>query len=176
MRLRSYSAIVGLSLLWLATACQAQGATPREDEPVASLVQEDPQSNEDMEPVIEEPVPEEAAVMTGGSEKGVLLVEEPPTPKTAAASKKIVECPKGSMLFEGECTHKDKVGKIVDRRKKKAKAKIYSAAPSASGEAANDLLQSAIVQMEKSEDNLDEMIEQLKEEQAAEKAEKGAQP
>jgi len=79
-------------------------------------------------------------------------------------------CSRGLMMFEGVCTSKDKVDQILDRRSREALEKLQTAKkPKQSAEAAGYLIEQNIAQMDKAEDDLEEIIEQLKEENAAKK-------
>lgn len=91
-------------------------------------------------------------------------IEEPPDMK----------CPDGQMGFEGSCVDKTKVDRIIDTRKKKALDRVKAAKQGKqTADATYDLLEQQTAQVDKVEDDLDEIIEQLKEEKRAEKKEKG---
>lgn len=75
-------------------------------------------------------------------------------------------CPGGQMEFEGRCEAKEKVAQIVEEREKAALENVKKAKEAGDvAEAQNDLLEQQVAQMEKAEDDLDEIIELLEEEQ-----------
>jgi len=79
-------------------------------------------------------------------------------------------CHKGEMPFEGICLPKDHVGKILDKREAQVMEKVMGAnTPKQAGQAAYDLIEHQAQQMDKVEDDLDEIIQQLEREQDAKK-------
>ena len=185
MRSRSYYATAGSSFLLLSISCLMQGAPVEEkkaDTPVVDLSSggteidcdaetdcdaEKPLSLEDGDPGFHRMV---QGVDTGMEHVMAHLpdhmqqIEEPP----------VLKCPTGEMGFEGLCTHKDEVEKVLDKRKKIALDRVQSAKkPQQTADAAYDLLEQNTAQVDKMEDDLDEIIEQLKEEKKAEEMGKG---
>jgi len=63
---------------------------------------------------------------------------------------------------------KEMVGKILDERDEEIKAKVHNATnPKQQADAAYEFIEQEIAQMDKTEDDLDELIEQLKEQENA---------
>jgi len=75
-------------------------------------------------------------------------------------------CELGEMVFEGRCTSKERVSKLLDGRKAEALERVQLASkPKQAVDSAYDLIEQQTYQMDKVEDDLDEIIEQLKREQ-----------
>ena len=74
-------------------------------------------------------------------------------------------CEKGQMIFEGDCMAKDAVQEILDERGREAVIKVRKARkPKEQAQAAHELIEQQIYQMDKTGDDLDEIIEQLRQE------------
>jgi len=122
----------------------------------------------------EEAAPEElwktplvAATGAPASTEAAAAAGEPvaPTGKSKRRKKKD-GCYAGQMQFEGRCCDKSEVDKILEQREREALVKVQTAKkPGQTADAAHELLEQQIAQMDKAEDDLDEIIEQLKEEQ-----------
>jgi hypothetical protein len=79
-------------------------------------------------------------------------------------------CALEEMKFEGKCTGKDEVQRILDRREREAMSKYQTAKrPQEAANAAHDLLEQQVAQVEKTEDDLDEILEILREEKKRKK-------
>lgn len=109
------------------------------------------------EPVVED-TGEEAAEDTGAD------ASAPPTKDG---------CKRGHMKFEGKCLSKERVSKILETRDEAVKEKVQTAKdPKEQAEASYDLLEQQIAHMDKTEDDLDEILEQLRLEQLEREAKK----
>lgn len=155
MRSRSYSAIATSSLLLLISCTQQRDDHKKDVEEPPRII---------VAPEVE-PYPEEARA----AEK---MAEEPHPHKEAGPAEPAPlrddGCVDGEMPFEGSCRPKEEVQKVLRRREREALAKVQQARrPGQAAEAANDLLEQQISQAAKSEDDLDEIIEMLREEKRA---------
>lgn len=174
MRSKSYSAIVHSSFLLLSISCMSQGHqadNKTSPAPTASFdTTEDAKTGEDMPPEDNgEEIPDAPEAADDGGGEGAPEATEDSgghDPLTAGAHKRPKDgCATGEMRFEGVCTDKDRVKKIVDKREEKALQKVQQATkPEQAANAAHELLEQQIAQVDKAEDDLDEIIEQLKEE------------
>jgi len=176
MRSRSYSAIVHSSLLLFSISCLSQ--SPKEDgaalpDRFVVLVEEDLQKNDEKHVEVQsfETGSSEAEAVNDGEEEegegeGVEGTggEDPVSEKAGGGVSSKKRCPFGSMVFEGKCHDKQKVKEIVEEREKNALVKVKKAKPEETADAARELLEQQIVQIDKAEDDLDEIIEQLREE------------
>jgi hypothetical protein len=91
---------------------------------------------------------------------------EPPDEITDGAND---GCDEGEMVFEEVCTSKDRVGKVLKQRETEAVAKVKTAKrPKEQAEAAHDLMEQQMYQIDKHADDFDEIIEQLKQEKLVE--------
>jgi hypothetical protein len=71
-------------------------------------------------------------------------------------------CPEGQMFFEGVCTPKTEVVDLVEHREEEALLDLQEPAQEGgSAEAQHRLIEQQIVQVEKAEDDLDEIILEL---------------
>lgn len=176
MRSRSYSAIVHSSLLLFSISCLSQSSN--EDgaalpDRFVDLDEEDLQKSDEKHVEVQgsETGSREAEAASDGEEEesegeGVEGTggEESISEKANGGVSSKKRCSLGSMVFEGKCHDKQKVKKIVEEREKKALAKVKKAKPEETADAARELLEQQIVQIDKAEDDLDEIIEQLREE------------
>ena len=173
MRSRSYSVAVGSSLLLLPLlACPAFPERNREEAPRF--------------PAVGEGTKDAGTPDVGDWQEKVdrSSGKAPPTEGAAHVSRNLAsegkkapldpkECPQGEMLFEGACTPKDEVSKILAMRERQALEKYRKAKePKEAAKAAQELLEQQVVQVGKTEDDLDEIIGMLQEEQKKEEEEK----
>lgn len=175
MKSRSYSAVASSSLLLLSISCLAPKDDKHEDVTQVSVVDagvDDGKADEKAEEAkaddgSEEPHEDEqssheaedsgAQDETGG--------ETAPAPRDG--------CGADEMHFEGECRPKEKIKKVLDEREREALEKYHKAAkPQQAAEAAHELLEQQVAQVEKAEDDLDEILEILREEQKRDDAKK----
>lgn len=190
MRSRSYYAIAVSSFLLLTTSCFAQkakqddpGERPTVDVPI-DVRPDEKKADEKKADVKEDPPPDETgdgpedtsghpAAADGGDETGD-DGETGAAVGTSPSHKGKDGCHPGQMRFDGKCLSKDRVAKILDRREEEALAKVKHAnKPKQVADAAYELIEQQTQQVEKVEDDLDEIIEQLKQEKAQkEKADK----
>jgi hypothetical protein len=190
MRSRSYYAIAGSSFLLLTIACTTQTAKPdaKRADPVVQAdakadTKHDEKKAEDskgwhgIRPINMVGIPgddggelhgfpeaaDDGGEGTGGHPEAADGGEvEPPRPKGKDG------CREGHMRFDGKCMSKDRVSKILDKRADEAMAKVKEATkPKETAQASHDLIEQQIYQMDKAEDDLDEIIEQLQREQDA---------
>jgi hypothetical protein len=76
-------------------------------------------------------------------------------------------CPLGQMRLDDLCQPKAEADKILERRETKALEKVREAhGPSEAATASQELLEQQVIQMGRTEANLDEIIEQLQRKQA----------
>lgn len=202
MRSKSYYAtVVGSSFLLLLISCLSSQSTKvdERDSPTAAAVVASSDDGDKPEDAYEDEAGAGLAGMSSGGESGEELfgfpeaadddggsVEatttgEEPLPTASKKKKKRKQkdgCYLGSMRFEGKCLDKRKVSKILDERSLAAMAKVQKAhKPEQVADAAYDLIEQQIAQMDKTEDDLDEMIEQLQDEKREEaQAKKGGRP
>lgn len=86
-------------------------------------------------------------------------------------------CAVGAMPFEGKCVNKGKIDRILERRERKALKRVQKAhKPQQMADAAGELIEQQIAQMGKAEDDLDEILEQLRAEDLEERREKKEGP
>lgn len=177
MRSRSYSAIVLSSFLLTTISCLSKAPSSDEESAVsaeAKSVRLDSKKDDAKEEAQEE-IPEAADEnATEGFEEGLeegldtmgAEREGEEAPEFEEPKPKRDGCIKGAMRFEGRCLPKDKVDYILHNRKRKALKRVQQAQkPDDAALAAHDLLEQQIAQVDKAEDDLDEIIEELKEEQ-----------
>ena len=177
MRSRSYYAIAGSSFLLLSISCMTQSKKP-EDRPdrmvegIADAVDakaddkkaddkkaEDPGDDGGWEPH-GHPEALDSGEAASSDEGGAA-----PPDATGGLEPQIDGCALEAMQFEGKCTPKDKVEKILDRRERIALDKYQKAKkPQQAAEAAHDLLEQQVAQSGKMEDDLDEILEVLRKE------------
>lgn len=155
MTSRSYYAIAGSSLLLLSLiSCDEGKKDDRRNLPdrQVSFVQETQE------------LPEEVRATVSFS-------QEPDLPR------KNDGCVVGELSFEGHCVDKERVSEIVEKRETQAIEKVKRAKrPEQKALAAHDFLEQQIVQADKVEDDLDEIIEQLEKEKAAKAKKKEKKP
>lgn len=174
MRSRSYYAIAASSLLLLLTACPAgdaksdgddrKTASAKADDRVEHKADEakDAADSGTLEGDSGEPPPEGEDT---GEHEDDGEDEGDGVPLTAGTSGRKHDCEPGSMPFEGKCTPKDRIAEIVEQREDDALMRVQTAKkPDQTAEAVHDLLEQQIYQVGKAEDDLDEIIEQLRRE------------
>jgi hypothetical protein len=180
MRSRSYYAIAGSSFLLLTISCMTQGTKVEEKKadvrptgetvPVGSEAGDEGDVKKDIA-FDDTGSPFHGMLPVGDTGEAVAqlpdhiqqMVDEPPD----------MVCPTGEMDFEGKCVNKEEVDKVLHKRKKIALDKVKTAKrPKQTADASYDLLEQQTAQVDKVEDDLDEIIEQLKEEKKAEALEK----
>jgi len=175
MRSKRYSSIVGSSFSLLLISCfapQSDFKNDKRDEKKGDEVKYDliPGEDDMGEPPPEPPEPGDSGDSGEGDSAGP---EVGVGPKFGAGHLSVRPtskdgCHKGSMRFEGKCMDKEHVGEILDGRDKGIKAKVHNATnPKQQADAAYEFLEQEIAQMDKTEDDLDELIEQLKEQEIA---------
>lgn len=154
MRLRSYYVSALSSFLIFLASCLAQPTNALEDKegPLRTL---DPSSVADKD---------------NGSEGALREVKKTSLHELKNERKVHVSsldiCSKGEMVFEGECLHKDNVEELLEKREQEALRRVKMAEhPEQVADAAHDLLEKQILQVDKAEDDLDEILEDLKNEQ-----------
>lgn len=104
--------------------------------------------------VVEEPLPPEG-------DSGV--EDTYGNPQALRHSAPVPSCPTGQMLFEYRCQPKEKVDQIIEVRESKALEDAHQAnLPSEKIDATREFIEQQVIQAEKAEDDLDEIIEQLK--------------
>lgn len=160
MRSRSYSAIVLSSLLLTAISCFAQQAPASEDWEGrdSGYHKEEPkeEANGDLPEATEDGGGGEDSGFdeAGGLDGGAALPEGDQD-----------VCLKGSMVFEGRCISKTEVERLLEHREQQALKRVQQAKmPHDVADAAHDLLEKQIAQVDKAEDDLDEIIAELKKE------------
>ena len=172
MRSRSYYAIAGSSCLLLLLACSSHSAEKtdeRVDPTIVAVPEKQDEKKAEARPDEgragrdEGPVPSiDTGAHTGEEPDG-----DPELPTAPSSKPRLDGCKKGEMRFDGKCLSKKRVEKILEKRDEEVKQKVQDAKnPQQQANAAHDLLQQQIVQMEKTEDDLDEITVQLKEENA----------
>ena len=155
MRSRSYFGIAGSSFLLLfASACLVEtvdeGKERKERPSAPEMPPEDPTF---LAPTEARP-PEEP-----------LQLGEGPLPISGDDG-----CLEGQMPFEGQCTDKKEVERVLEVRAKRAKKKMKKArGVKEKAKAVNDMLEQQIQQVDKAEDDLDEIIDQLEREREEKK-------
>lgn len=181
MTSRSYYALAGSSFLLLMLACPSSsthradrrvdpsivaGPEKRDDKKAGAKKDDDWGPDEDETAGMAEPGAPAAA--DDGGETGEEpfghkeSLDRPPTSKPRADG-----CKKGRMKFEGKCRSKERVAKVLENRGEEIKRKLRNASTAQQqADAAHDLLEQQIAQMEVTEDNLDEIIRQLEQENA----------
>lgn len=178
MRSRSYYAIAASSFLLLAISCMVQDAKVDEKKADVPTVEAPPVGSEagddgDTKKAIsldDTGSPFHGLLPPAGGSEGGAIAELPDHVQQMVEEPPDRECPTGEMDFEGKCVNKERVDKILDKRKKAALDKVKTAKkPKQTADAAYDLLEQQTAQVDKVEDDLDEIIEQLKEEKRAEK-------
>jgi hypothetical protein len=186
MRSKSYYAtVVGSSFLLLAISCMAQGTRVEEKKADVPAVGMPPVGSDDSGSDTKG-----IALGDGGSGfQAMLPVAGTGGPAIAHLPDHIqqqvvveepheLQCPTGEMDFEGKCVNKIKVDKVLDKRKKKALDRVKAAKkPKQTADASYDLLEQNTAQVDKMEDDLDEIIEQLQQEKKEEELDKkGGRP
>lgn len=193
MKSRSYCAIVGSSLLLLSVSCTSQSsksaeqaaslAPPRGDVGSSSTDESSTAAEEHHGDGGDEKADAKADTFGRGvsvakarqlgSEGAGAASEEGGTGDEGSEGAPGEErrlsadgCADGEMQFEGACRSKEKVKKILDKRKREAMDSYRKAKrPEEAAQAAHDLLEQQVAQVEKTEDDLDEILEMLREEQ-----------
>jgi hypothetical protein len=188
MRSKSYYAIAGSSILLLTLGCLSNSAKKpdrRADPAVAAASAKADQKKDEKKAEDKADdggfgygdgeetgtanaeagaVPPDASGETGEEPFGEPESLDGPPPSTKPRHD---GCKKGAMKFEGKCLNKDRVEKILEKRDEEVKQRVYDAkSPQQQADAAHDLLEQQIAQMDKTEDDLDEIIQQLQEENA----------
>lgn len=80
-------------------------------------------------------------------------------------------CGRGEMVFEGSCVSKQRVSEILEERETQAVAKVKTAKrPQEQAQAATELIEQQMYQIDKHADDFDEIIEQLKQEKLEKEA------
>jgi len=147
MTSRSYYAIAGSSFLLLSLiSCDEGKKDDRRDSPnrQVSLAQEGDNAPEVVSEIADLPSH---------------------LPTASVPTSKHDGCFVGELQFEGRCVDKKRVSEIVEKREAYAIEKVKKAKrPEQKALATHDLLEQQIVQADKVEDDLDEIIEQLEEE------------
>lgn len=166
MKLRNYYATVSSSFLLLfysfvLTACPSLEAARSSSKRIK--IQEKTFKNETpLETVNQDRFPQPIP-----SDAGIGRLKERVVQKDVGGQEDetIEDCGIGEMLFEGKCLPKETVNRILEEREQKALAKLKMAkeAPQ-QAKAVQELLEQQVVQVSKNEDDLDEIIEMLKEE------------
>lgn len=182
MRSKSYYATVVGSSFLLLIACTTQCAKPehRADPALVAAEKQDEKQDEKKADekkaetkgvhgygsVITTGPMEDGGDETGGESHGDTPAMGDGGPRSTHKKTKD-GCRPGAMRFEGKCLNKRKVQKILDKRDEEIKKKVQDATNAQQqADAAHDFLEQQIAQMDKTEDDLDEIIEQLKEENA----------
>ena len=167
MKSRSYCEIAIGSLLLLAgcpNSSDSKDGTTAGEESVVSVRKEDRKADEKKADV---PSTTAGFGTAGGDDAGGDSGEpegetghEPLSTSTGAQD----GCEDGE-IFEDHCMPKEKVSEILKERDREAVAKVQQATkPSDRIKAASELLEQQIYQVDKTEDDLDEIIEQLRQE------------
>jgi len=163
MRLRSYYAIAGSSFLLLSISCLSQ--SPKPEDPPDRLVEAVADAKADKKADAKTDEKADAKADEGDSGEGVGTDDGGGPPPDAAGTKLSDGCDREEMPFEGVCTPKDQVQKVLDIRKDVALEKYQKAErPQQAAQAGHELLEQQIAQGDKMEDDLDEIIEVLRDE------------
>lgn|GEM_PF-5331708 len=182
MRSRRCFATAVSSLLLLAIACE--GAEPRDATvPARAAGGGEVEHKEPPPPPVPGAPPSEAPEQTGVEDDPPPENADPGSPPEDGVSKtKRPErgrdgCRLGEMRFEGECWSKKYVKMLLKRREQEALEKVQKARDVAdAAQGARDLLEQKTVQMDKVEDDLDEILDEFRRQQEEEKNKKEEGP
>jgi hypothetical protein len=179
MTSRSYFATAGSSLLLLSfssLSCMQKSPSGFDEVPARAAFGEDKARDEDKDsssdsgalPDFPDPDLLDGGEAVDGDDDGGSAAPEGDDDDGGEEAKATVHadgCGDGEMQFEGKCTSKAVVKKILDKRDKAAVEEVFKAPKGApKARAYGALLEHQVAQVEKTEDDLDEILEILREE------------
>lgn len=166
MRSRSYYAVASSSLLLLSISCSPQNRKPKDAAPARVVERLDDVKSEAKADEKKAEVVVDEASLPPDADAGAEEQDDTGATESEGASDIHADgCADAEMKFEGKCAAKNEVSKILDRREQEALDKYRTAKkPIQAAEAANEFLEQQVAKIDKTEDDLDEIIEMLREE------------